>query len=65
MNFAPPRAPSAATIMLLLLALLLAAGRASAAERLRVAHSTLTATNSVLWEPRDRKISRATASTSV
>lgn len=50
------RSPSAAATILLLLALLLAPGRPSAAERLRVAHSTLTATNSVLWVARDRKI---------
>lgn len=50
------RLRSAATTILLVLALLLAPGRASAAERLRVAHSTLTATNSVLWVARDRKI---------
>jgi NitT/TauT family transport system substrate-binding protein len=50
------RSRSAAATILLLLALLLAPGRASAAERLRVAHSTLTATNSVLWVARDRKI---------
>ena len=58
MNNAPQltRSPSAATTILLLLALLLVPGPASAAERLRVAHSTLTATNSVLWVARDRKI---------
>jgi NitT/TauT family transport system substrate-binding protein len=58
MNFARQltRSPSAAITILLLLALLLAPGRASAAERLRVAHSTLTATNSVLWVARDRNI---------
>ena len=58
MNFARQStcSPSAATTILLLLALLLAPGRASAAERLRVAHSTLTATNSVLWVARERNI---------
>jgi NitT/TauT family transport system substrate-binding protein len=58
MNFARQltRSPSAAITILLLLALLLAPGRASAAERLRVAHSTLTATNSVLWVARDRNM---------
>jgi NitT/TauT family transport system substrate-binding protein len=38
------------------MALLHAPGRAVAAERLRVAHSTLTATNSVLWVARERNI---------
>ena len=50
------RSSSAATTILLLIALLQPPGRAVSAERLRVAHSTLTATNSVLWVARDRKI---------
>lgn len=50
------RSRSAATTILLLIALLHAPGGAVAAERLRVAHSTLTATNSVLWVARERNI---------
>jgi NitT/TauT family transport system substrate-binding protein len=58
MNKARPlaRSRSAATTILLLIALLHTPGPAVAAERLRVAHSTLTATNSVLWVARDRNI---------
>ena len=50
------RSLSAAATFFLLLALLLAPRPANAAERLRIAHSTLTATNSVLWVARDRNI---------
>lgn len=46
----------ATTVLLALLSLLCAPRGALSAERLRVAHSTLTATNSVLWVARDRGI---------
>ncbi len=49
-------APLIVPTILLIAALILAPGWAWPAERLRVAHSTLTATNSVLWVARDRKI---------
>lgn len=49
------RAPLAATTSVIA-ALLLAPSGGYSAERLRVAHSTLTATNAVLWVARDRKI---------
>ena len=51
------RARWAITALVVLILVLQAAPRAAAAaERLRVAHSTLTATNSVLWVARDRGI---------
>ena len=50
------RPPFITSVTFLLVIMLLAPGSAPSAERLRVAHSTLTATNSVLWVARDRKI---------
>lgn len=59
MNIAPrlPGSRSVQTTILLLVALLqVLPWTAAAAERVRVAHSTLTATNAVLWVARDRGI---------
>ena len=50
------RSSAAIAILLAAFAQLQAVRQASGADRLRIAHSTLTATNSVLWVARDRGI---------